>query len=294
MFRSLRSFLPRSAFLCTLAGGALGAGLPLACASGGGLVETRPLTADFDGYRTGAVEVEPAGLEGGAKGGQDFLAYLEAELKKGGVVEPLPIDQGAQLIVRVRAAANNSGEDDVRVSVDFIDARSRQTIGQVTVSGGASDKSGAAMRRVADDVVAYMRKNRRVPPGAKNKPGAAAAASVAPVPAGPVAGVVASGACKITCTPDSASSVVPDDQNRVAEAFQPMLKEIRVCLDRVSAQGIHPAVIVRFEGGGQLTNVRVDTGGYDEQQCVQDARSKAPPVTIGRPASLRCEYRCAK
>jgi hypothetical protein len=88
--------------------------------------------------------------------------------------------------------------------------------------------------------------------------------------------------------------VLPADQSHVAEAFHPMLKEIRGCLDRVSAQGIHPAVIVRFEGNGQLTNVRVDTGGYDDQQCVQDARSKAPPVTIGRPASLRCEYRCAK
>jgi len=69
---------------------------------------------------------------------------------------------------------------------------------------------------------------------------------------------------------------------------------MRVCLDRVSAQAIHPAVILRFEGNGQLSHVRVDTGGYDELNCVQDARSRPPPIVVGRPASVRCEYRCAR
>src|SRR4051812_20777174 len=76
------------------------------CSKSGGVTESRPLTTQFDGYRTGAVEVDPAGLEGGQKSSQELLGYLEKELKNSGVLSPLAIEEGAQLIVRVRQAGN--------------------------------------------------------------------------------------------------------------------------------------------------------------------------------------------
>jgi hypothetical protein len=69
---------------------------------------------------------------------------------------------------------------------------------------------------------------------------------------------------------------------------------VRVCLDRVNAQQIRPAVIVRFEASGQLSGVKIDAGGYDDLTCVQDARSHPPQLTVSRAASVRCEYRCGK
>jgi hypothetical protein len=74
-----------------------------------------------------------------------------------------------------------------------------------------------------------------------------------------------------------------------------MLNDVRVCLDRISAQAIQPAVILRFESQpGQLTQLKLDAGGYDEMSCVQDARSRPPHVMVTRASSVRCEYRCAK
>lgn len=260
-----------------------------ACGRAGSTFESRPLTTQLDAYRTGTVELIPAKLEGGAKEHASFVAYLEASLKKNGVIEPLPADAGAQLTIRVRAASDTVGEDDVKVLVDFVDARNGTTLGQITVSGNAlGDKGGAALRRVADEIVSYMRVNRRAPPSAN----AFRAASDSPPPAAPAAGVVASGGCTTTCTPDTSSSLPPEELTRVAEAAQPMLKAVRGCLDQVSAQAIHPAALLRFEGAGQVTKLKIDAGGYDELACVEEARARGLRVGISRGASVRCVFRC--
>lgn len=291
---------PRLPVRCVAALLLLLAASSVTAACGHGVVESRPLTTDFDAYRSGAVEVEPAGLEGGQKGSEQLLAYLQSELKKSGVLEPLPVDQGAQLIVRVRAASSSPGEDDVRVLVDFVDGRSRQTVGQITVAANGLDKPGAAMRVVGDKIVEYMRSHRRAPPSAKGSHGGAPPIEPPPSAASPTepaagAGVATSGSCKTTCTPDATSALPPEDLTRLAESFQPMLNEVRVCLDRISAQAIQPAVILRFDGQpGQLTQLKLDAGGYDDMTCVQDARSRPPRVMVTRSSSVRCAYRCAK
>jgi hypothetical protein len=276
--------------------GGLGA-LTAACTSTGSVQESRPLEASFGAFRTGAVEVDPTGLPQGTKDGELFLAYLESQLRSNGLLEPTPVDRGAQLLIRTRVMPSNTAEDDVRMLVDFIDAKSRRTIGQVTVTGNSLGTEGAAaLRAAANEIIGYMRSNR----GAIAKRASGAGAGAAPVIAAPPVapapatdGVVTAGACTTTCRPDSTSSVSADDLKKVADAFTPTLKEMRVCLDRVSAQAIHTVVILRFEGGA-LTQVRSDTGGYDDLACVHEARSRAPGLAIAAGANLRCEYRCAR
>ena len=287
-----------------LRGSLLAALLLLACAKTSSITEQRPLVADFDGYRSGAVEIDPRNMVGGEKGSRELLTYLEAKLKQGGVLEPIEASKGAQLILRIRATSL-TGEDDVRFIVDFVDAKTGETIGQVVISANSlGNKGNAALRRVADEIVTYMRTNRRAPVVAKASPaakgGSAASAPTVLAPAGaatdrPVGpGVVTSGGCTTTCTPDSSSAFDADDQKKIADGFQPLLKLVRVCLDRVNAQEIRPAVIARFETSGAMSALKVDAGGYDDLACVQDARSHAQPLTISRGASVRCEYRCAK
>ncbi len=275
----------------------------LGCAKTSSVVESRPLTADFDGYQTGAVEINPQNIEGGEKASRELLQYLEAKLRQGGVLEPIDADKGAQLLLRVHATSL-SGEEDVRLLVDFIDAKTGETIGQIAISANALGGNGsAALRRVADEVVTYMRTNRRAAVSAKASRGSQGSAASAPTVLAPAsaaterpaaAGVVTSGGCTTTCTPDSSSALSPDDQKKVADGLTPLLKELRVCLDRVNAQEIHPAVIGRFETNGAMSQVRVDAGGFDNLACVQEARSRAPQVMISRGASVRCEYRCRK
>jgi hypothetical protein len=274
----------------SLAAGVVAAAvLAFGCSKAGSVVESRPLTTQFDKYRTGAVQVVPEGLEGGPKRSEELLAQLERDLKATGVLHPLAVDQGAELIVRVRKGAN-LGDEEARVLVDFIDAKSRATIGQITVSAnGFGEKDGQSMRRVATAIAEYMRSNRRAPPTAKGN--AAPVIVTAPTAERPSAGVATSGVCKTTCTSDS---LPMEDQTRLAEGIQPMLKEMRVCLDRVNADSINPAVIARFESNGLMSALKSDTGGYDDSACVQTARSKPPNVAVSRAASARCEYRCMR
>jgi hypothetical protein len=261
-----------------------------ACSKTANVVESRALTVDFASYKTGTVEVEPKGIEGGEKASLDMLAYLEKQLKQQGVLEPASIEGGAQLIVRLRAAAHNDADEDFRVLVDFVDAKSRATVGQVTVAGSPlNDKTGAALRRIADEVVAYMRANRKTPVGAK---GATKTAQPAPSAAAPAASAAPKRTCTITCTPDSSSALPPDDQKRIAEKVEPMLAAVRACLDNVSAQSIHPAAILRFEVAGQLSQLKIDAGGYDNLDCVNQAAAHPPRVRVIRAASVRCDYRC--
>ena len=284
--------------------GAAAAALSSACAKTSMLVESRPLKADFDTYRSGAVEVDPTNMEGGVKGSQELLTVLEGRLKQAGVLTLVAADKGAQLIIRIRAAAN-AGEDDVRILVGFIDAKTGATIGEVSVTANdLGKKRGAALRRVADEIVTYMRTHRAAPVSAKaGQSGVNGSAASAPTVLAPAAaaterpaaaGVLKVGACTTTCTPDSSSALTPDDQKNIADSLQPMLKDVRVCLDRVNAQQIHPAVIARFESNGRLSQLKIDAGGYDDLACVNEVRSRPPQVTVSRGASVRCEYRCGK
>ena len=92
-------------------------------------------------------------------------------------------------------------------------------------------------------------------------------------------------------TPRAPVTVNTPEMTRT-EAAQPMLKAVRGCLDQVSAQAIHPAALLRFEGAGQVTKLKIDAGGYDELACVEEARARGLRVGISRGASLRCVFRC--
>jgi hypothetical protein len=262
-----------------------------ACSKTANVVESRALTVDFGAYRTGVVEVDSKGIEGGEKASQDMLAYLEKKLKQQGILQPASIESGAQLIVRLRAAADNDSTADFRIVVDFLDARNHATLGQVTVTGNTrDDKAGAALRKIADEIVAYMTANRKSTAGAKAEP--VASAPPAATSTAPAAGAVTKGTCTTTCAPDTSSALPSEDQKRIAEKVEPMLSAVRACLDHVSAQSIHPAAILRFEVSGQLSQLKIDAGGYDDLACVVDVRSRPPRIAVSRASMVRCDYRC--
>ena len=71
------------------------------------------------------------------------------------------------------------------------------------------------------------------------------------------------------------------------------MKDLRECLDRVGAQLVVPAVLLRFSPDGQLRHMRVDVGGFEQMECIQQIRARMPrKVTTSRASLLRCEYRC--
>ena len=99
--------------------------------------------------------------------------------------------------------------------------------------------------------------------------------------------------CATECHPPASSTSSHDEQYRVAAGMNPTMKELRDCLDRVGAQLVDPAVLLRFSPDGQLRHMRVDVGGYEQNECIQQIRSRPPrSVWTSRASLLRCEYRC--
>lgn len=285
----------RAVFVAARVGFFVCAGAALvACARNGTTVESRELTTStFDAYRTAAIEVDPKGFANQDNDPRVMLGYVESRLRSAAVLQPTPLDAGAELIVRARLST--SDDDDLHFIVDFVDAKSRQTIGQIKVSGAAiGDRTDVAMRHAADEIVEYVKRHRksRIAQGADTAPApqwepaeSAASARTADVQVGN---------CLTTCSPDSLSAVSPDERARVTAAMAPWLTEVQKCLERASAVGIHPAAIVRFDAGGVLASFRTDTGGYEHLACVEAAQQRPPAISIARAAALRCEHRCAR
>jgi hypothetical protein len=113
---------------------------------------------------------------------------------------------------------------------------------------------------------------------------------VAPPPPEPEPVVIAPppppGECVTTCRGEA-----PADADGLALAMTPALKELRACLDRLSAEKIAPVVIVRFSDAGDEISARFDLGGYEDAECAKSVR--VPAYRASRAASARCELRCS-
>ena len=72
----------------------------------------------------------------------------------------------------------------------------------------------------------------------------------------------------------------------------PYLTELSRCLVRVGAEGIRPAILLRFTEAGTQSESRLDLGGYENLACVSDVRSHAPTYSVSRGTTVRCELRC--
>ncbi|MBS2015006.1 MAG: hypothetical protein JST00_19095 [Deltaproteobacteria bacterium] len=263
---------------------------------GKGVNEARPLTVSMDDYKTAAVDFDPKSTDLGEKATPGFVAYLETRLKGMGAFEPAP-KESAQMIIRVRPGVGSGLDEDLHLAVDLVDTKTRQTVGQLQITASApGGKAEIGLRKVAEGIAQYIRDQRRAPlkvTKGNSDVTASPLASEGPA-APPPPGVVVKDRCTTTCKSDSTSMVPPDDLQRVAERLSPTLGQVRVCLDRVSAQNIEPTIIVRFESAGQMISLKLDAGGYDELACIVDARSRVPALTTSRAASLRCEHRCQR
>lgn len=135
------------------------------------------------------------------------------------------------------------------------------------------------------------------PPLQEKKPAPAAPVAEKPTPNGappPVVAVepTAPNTCKTTCVPTDSSGLTREEAERVATSLEPLMKELRGCLDRIGGQAIRPAAFLRYTGPGVAPVVRIDVSGYEEMACVKDAESRARVSGASHVGMLRCEARC--
>lgn len=93
------------------------------------------------------------------------------------------------------------------------------------------------------------------------------------------------------CAVDATSAIPRDEGPRIASILSPYLGALKECVARVGADRVNPRVHLTYTADGQPTNARVDVGGFENLECVKDARFPAVPASRG--TTLHCEYTCS-
>ena len=263
-------------------------------------VETQPVTDKLAAYWTCAVTFASDGSGPDANEAFTFVPWVESRLRERGVFEPLGRDEAAEAEVIVRIAAEQSGSSTIGVRAQILDNHSKTSLGELEAfarivpdaDGGDAPESPrfVALRSAVSQIIETLREKRRIsteqarrappPPPAPPK-----------LPDGPP--VAGSAVCVTECHPPASSTSSHDEQYRVASGINPTMKDLRDCLDRIGAQLVNPAVLLRFSPDGQLRHMRVDVGGYEQNECIQQVRARSlRSVWTTRASLLRCEYRC--
>lgn len=260
-------------------------------------VETAPLTDNLSAYWTCAVAYASDAHGEDANEAFNFVPWFEGRVRERGVFDPLARDEGAEAEVTLRLEASQ-GEDRVSLRLNVVETRTRVSLGEleaVTVVDASADAGDAsesrrivALRTAADRILDKLQERRRT---SMAKARRAPAPAVPPVPDGPPVGAAA--VCSTQCQAPASTSSSHNEQYRVAAGVNDTMKGLRECLDRVGAQLVVPAVLLRFAPDGQLRHMRVDVGGFEQLECIQHIRARLPrSVTTSRASLLRCEYRC--
>jgi hypothetical protein len=261
-------------------------------------VETSPLTDNLSAYWTCTVAYASDGHGEDANEGFTFVPWFEGRVRERGVFDPLARDEGAEAEVTLRLEATQ-GDDRVSLRVGVFDTRTHAQLGELEAAsaldaaGDAGDASESrrlvALRSAADRILDRLQERRRSSMVKARR--APAAPAPAPLPDGPPVGAAA--VCSTQCSVPASTSSSHGEQYSVASAVTPTMKQLRACLDRVNAQLVVPAVLLRFSPDGQLRHMRVDVGGFEQLECIQQIRTRLPrSVTTSRASLLRCEYRC--
>jgi len=270
-----------------------------ACVKHETAVETQPVTDKLAAYWTCTVTFASDGSGPDANEAFTFVPWVESRMRERGVFEPLGRDEGADAEVIVRIAAEQSG-DTVNVRAQILDNHGKTSLGELEAlarivpdadAGEASESPRfVALRSAVSQILETLREKRRLsteqarhaPPPPPPPP---------KLPDGPP--VAGSAVCVTECHPPASSTSSHDEEYRVASGINPTMKDLRDCLDRVGAQLVNPAVLLRFSPDGQLRHMRVDVGGYEQNECIQQVRARSVrSVWTSRASLLRCEYRC--
>jgi hypothetical protein len=262
-------------------------------------IETSPLTDNLAAYWTCAVAYRSDGHGADANEGFTFVPWFESRVRERGVFDPLARDEGAESEVTLRLDASQDDEH-VSLHVTIIDTRTHASLGEVeavsvidaAADAGAGDASESrrvlALRSAAERILDMLQARRHA---SMAKVRRAPAIAQAPLPDGPPVGAAA--VCSTQCLVPASTSSSHEEQYRVSAGLNGTMKELRECLDRVGAQLVVPAVLLRFSPDGRLRHMRVDVGGFEQLDCIQQVRARPPRnVTTTRASLLRCEYRC--
>jgi hypothetical protein len=107
----------------------------------------------------------------------------------------------------------------------------------------------------------------------------------------------AQGTCttpKTTCVADGGYYAPADDVARVTSVSDPVLRELKACLDAAGGKHITPAMTMRWSSEGKPVAVKIEAPGYDTLPCVAKAAGKLSTLQNPHETAMRCELGCNK
>lgn len=97
---------------------------------------------------------------------------------------------------------------------------------------------------------------------------------------------------KTRCAGHSGYYAAAEDIDRLTAVADPILRDVRTCLDAVGAKHVPSALVIRWDSEGKPVDVRIDVPGYESLPCVQKAQAKISTLQNPRETAIRCEYGC--
>jgi hypothetical protein len=99
---------------------------------------------------------------------------------------------------------------------------------------------------------------------------------------------------KTTCAGHSGYYAPSEDVDRLTAVADPILRDVRTCLDGAGAKHVASVLVIRWDSDGKPVEVRIDVPGYESLPCVQKAQSKLATLQNPRETAIRCEFGCAQ
>ena len=97
---------------------------------------------------------------------------------------------------------------------------------------------------------------------------------------------------KTTCSGHSGYYAPAEDLDRLTAVADPILRDVRTCLDGAGAKHVPSALVIRWDSEGKPADVRIDVPGYESLPCVQKAQNKIAKLQNPRETAIRCEFGC--
>jgi hypothetical protein len=99
---------------------------------------------------------------------------------------------------------------------------------------------------------------------------------------------------KTTCEGTDGYYASKEDLARVTAVTDPLLRELRACLDAAGGNNVTPAVTMRWDSEGNAVAVKVEAPGYESLACVAKVSGKLTQLQNPHETAIRCEYGCPR
>jgi hypothetical protein len=97
---------------------------------------------------------------------------------------------------------------------------------------------------------------------------------------------------KTTCVGTGGYYASSEDLSRVTAVTDPLLQELRACLDAAGGKHVSPTVLIRWDADTNPVSIKVDAPGYDSLPCVGKVAGKLSQLHNPHETAIRCDYGC--